>query len=106
MTTSICEQCGHEISVSDWPFCPHGPSRLATIGDDIPGGKWFENGWSQPRKFVLVWENRRHVALLGLGLDGARAEQDDLGGCGHGFPDARCGGGIGISSSCDTAAAP
>lgn len=77
MMTSICEQCGHEISVSDWPFCPHGPSRLATIGDDIPGGKWFENGWSVPRKFYSHSEHRRALDAAGLEIRAKNAGPND-----------------------------
>ena len=53
--TSICEHCGHEIHVSEWPFCPHGfPERAggaAMIDDSIAGGpRFFENLGPQ-----LVW---------------------------------------------------
>lgn len=42
----ICETCGVELKVADWPFCPHGVSSgAAVIGDEFPGGggRWIEN---------------------------------------------------------------
>lgn len=60
-----CEACHREIAVGEWPFCPHGPTTLAVHGDDIPGGQWFENGFSEPRKFYSHSEHRAALAANG-----------------------------------------
>jgi hypothetical protein len=46
--TDTCDTCGKQLSVSEWPFCPHGfperPGGVAVIDDSIPGGpRMFEN---------------------------------------------------------------
>lgn len=56
-----CDTCHAEIQVGDYPFCPHGPTKVAIIGDDIPGGMWVENGLPQPTK---VYSHSEHRALL------------------------------------------
>lgn len=44
----VCERCGHELVIGDYPFCKgdarnHVPSQAAIITDDIPGGQVIEN---------------------------------------------------------------
>jgi hypothetical protein len=56
-----CENCGHEMQISDWPFCPHGRGVNKVHQDEIPGGQWFENGFAAPRKF---WSHSEHRAAL------------------------------------------
>lgn len=34
----ICPKCEHELSVGEWPWCPHGHGTYTNIPDDIPGG--------------------------------------------------------------------
>lgn len=62
---SICEHCGHELTVGDYPFCPHGKSGLAAHGDDVPGGFWAENGFSEARKFYSHSEHEKALAAEG-----------------------------------------
>lgn len=56
-----CEKCGDELAVGDFPFCPHGPTKFAIVGDDVPGGFWAENGFDTPQKF---YSKSEHVAAL------------------------------------------
>jgi hypothetical protein len=46
-----CPDCGIPFDVGDWPFCPHGRSRLSVVGDDIPGGLVIENLGPTPQTF-------------------------------------------------------
>lgn len=57
-----CDSCGIELAVGDWPFCPHGPSRLSVVPDDVPGGFVVENGFSEPRRFYSKSEHQRALA--------------------------------------------
>jgi hypothetical protein len=46
MTT--CDKCGKEVTIGEWPFCPHGiPSKATTAPDhayfDIGLGKYIRN---------------------------------------------------------------
>ena len=56
-----CDRCGHELQIADFPFCPHGSTKLAVIQDEIPGGQWFENGFDTPQKF---YSHSAHRAAL------------------------------------------
>lgn len=38
---ALCDKCGSEINVGDWPFCPHGPA--GRFGDDPIEPYWDEN---------------------------------------------------------------
>ncbi len=61
-----CEKCGVSLKVGDFPFCPHEPGvRTAVVGDDVPGGFWAENGFSEPRKFYSKSEHRAALAAEG-----------------------------------------
>lgn len=65
--SDTCAKCGEALRVGDFPFCPHGPVRnVAVIGDDIPGGQWFENGFDTPQKFYSHSEHRAALAARGL----------------------------------------
>lgn len=75
----ICDDCGNEIGVGSWPFCPdHGkPRNFTMIKDEIPGGIWLENLGPEPvkvhshseRKAIMrangLQEAVRHVGLQG-----------------------------------------
>jgi hypothetical protein len=56
-----CDACGEPLAIGDYPFCPHGRGGQTVIGDDIPGGQWFENGFSTPQKF---YSHSDHVKAL------------------------------------------
>jgi hypothetical protein len=49
--TEHCSTCGHDFGVGQWYQCPHERYHGAAIADDVPGGFWIENAWSEPRKF-------------------------------------------------------
>lgn len=63
--TDICEKCGAELRIGDYPFCPHGSGTNHITPDDIPGGQWFENGFRTPRKFYSHSEHRAALAAEG-----------------------------------------
>jgi len=45
----ICDRCGHDLQIGDYPFCPHGETGSAAIQDVTwPGGKVFENLGHEP----------------------------------------------------------
>lgn len=61
-----CPTCKRRLKVGDWPFCPHGQTRLAVSGDDIPGGMVVENGFDHPIRVYSHSEHRRLLAERGL----------------------------------------
>lgn len=61
-----CDECGAELHVGDYPFCPHGSGSQAVAQDEIPGGMWVENGFPQPIKVYSHSEHRRLLAERGL----------------------------------------
>jgi hypothetical protein len=60
-----CDDCGEELTVGSWPFCPHGHGLVNVIGDDVPGGFVVENGFSTPQKFYSKSEHIRALAQNG-----------------------------------------
>ncbi len=61
-----CDRCGVVLRVSDWPFCPHGESHQAVIGDDIPGGCVIENLGHDPMTFYSKQAIVKEAARRGL----------------------------------------
>ena len=72
-----CEKCGHELQVGDFPFCPHPRGSQAVIGDEIPGGQVFENGFDTPRRFYSHSEHRAALAAEGLEIRAKWAGEHD-----------------------------
>ena len=66
MADSVCDDCGAALSISEWPFCPHGRAHSAVISDEIPGGMVVENGFPEPIKVYSHSEHRRLLAERGL----------------------------------------
>jgi hypothetical protein len=63
----VCESCGQEVQVGEWPFCPHGRTGSFTnFKDDIPGGLTVENYGPTPMTFYSHSERRRYMAAHGL----------------------------------------
>lgn len=60
----ICEKCGLELHISDWPFCPHGRGHSNVIGDECDFVQ--ENGFAQPTRFRSKAEFKRALAEKGL----------------------------------------
>lgn len=55
-----CEKCGQELTLGDWPWCPHGRSISGTTGavdDTFIGGRIYENLGHEP---VFI-ESRSHL---------------------------------------------
>lgn len=66
MEATICDRCGHEIKIGEYPFCPHGFGAGNRIHDDIPGGVWLENYGPDPIKVYSHTERRRIMKERGL----------------------------------------
>jgi hypothetical protein len=73
----ICEKCGAEMRVGDFPFCPHGRGAQTVIGDDVPGGFWAENGWPEPKKFYSKSEHVKALSAHGYEIVAKNAGPDD-----------------------------
>lgn len=61
-----CETCGATVQIGDYPFCPHGRTGLAAIGDDIPGGFVQENFGPTPEVFYSKKAMLARADELGL----------------------------------------
>lgn len=66
MNTTICPACGAELSIGDYPFCPHGRYHGNAAPDDIPGGLTLENLGHEPVTVYSRSELRRELAARGL----------------------------------------
>lgn len=65
---TLCPDCGVELKIGDYPFCPHGRYQGAAQTDDIPGGMWLENGFKEPIKVYSMSEVHRRHAEAGVQL--------------------------------------
>lgn len=67
---TICERCGQELHIGDYPFCgkgrDHAPTHVTVIPDDIPGGFVQENFGNQPEVFYSKQAMARRAKELGL----------------------------------------
>jgi len=61
-----CDRCQQPLNVGDFPFCPHGPTNVLTVGDDIPGGFVQENFSHDPETFYSKKAMLRRADELGL----------------------------------------
>lgn len=77
LDSTRCEICGEFVEVGAWPFCPHGRAASAVIPDDVPGGFWADNGFSEPRKFYSHSEHERALAAEGLEIRAKHAGEHD-----------------------------
>lgn len=68
MTSSICEKCGAELRISEYPFCPHGFGSGLAVGDDIPGGQVIENLDHEPVTVYSHSQLRAEADKRGLRL--------------------------------------
>lgn len=63
---TLCEKCGVELRIGDFPFCPHGHGANNAIGDDIVGGFWQEHFGDKPEYFDSKKAMARRADELGL----------------------------------------
>lgn len=56
-----CDECGAELEVGSYPFCPHGKGSQMVESDDIPGGMWIENLGPVP---VKVYSHTERLAIM------------------------------------------
>lgn len=66
--STTCEKCGAEITVSEWPFCPHGRGSFTNVPDDVPGGFTVENGFETPQTFYSRSAHLKALADRGMEL--------------------------------------
>jgi hypothetical protein len=61
---TICDKCGVELHISDYPFCPHGHGHTHVSGDECD--YWDHNLGQQPIR-IRSWSQRRALmAAQGL----------------------------------------
>jgi hypothetical protein len=60
--TVTCQTCGQDFGVGQWYQCPHDQYRGTAVPDDVPGGFWVENAWTDPRKFYSQSEYKSALA--------------------------------------------
>lgn len=75
----MCEKCGYDIQIGDFPFCKGDPAdhqntRFGIIGDDIPGGLDVKHGICNPdgtpRRYYSKSEIRKAAADAGYSIHG------------------------------------
>lgn len=63
----ICTDCGKELIVGDWPWCPHGTTHHYTnIRDEFVGGFVQEHFGPTPEVFYSKSAMARRAKELGL----------------------------------------
>lgn len=66
----MCEKCGKELVIGEWPFCPHGFGANSVIADDIPGGVEIRHGLcnedGSPRRYYSKSEMAKEAKKRGL----------------------------------------
>ncbi len=67
VSVTVCQGCGAELLVGEWPFCPHGRTGNYTAAhDEIPGGIVVENYGPHPIRFYSHSERRAYMRKHGL----------------------------------------
>lgn len=65
---TICEHCGVELQIGDFPFCPHGRGTGTAIGDEcdvtVKHGICYPDG--TPRRFRSKSEMARVARQMGM----------------------------------------
>jgi hypothetical protein len=61
-----CERCNRDLSVGEWPFCPHGFGVNGVEQDGWPGGRTFENLGPGEVTLYSRSELRRELNARGL----------------------------------------
>lgn len=66
----VCEKCGQELVVGEWPWCPHGIGNSSVVTDEIPGGLEIRHGLchddGSPQKFYSHGAIKREAKRRGL----------------------------------------
>lgn len=67
---TLCEKCGWELRIGDWPYCgegrDHTPAVAHVIGDEIVGGFVQEHFGHEPEVFYSKSAMARRAKELGL----------------------------------------
>lgn len=54
-----CENCGHIVSIGEWPFCPHGtPNGMMTFKP------YFDEHISEKGEWITSWAQRRRLMKI------------------------------------------
>ena len=62
-----CDDCGQDVGVGEWPWCPHGVPSMVVIDDTITGGaRMFENLGPQPVYIESKSQLRAEMNARGL----------------------------------------
>jgi hypothetical protein len=64
---TCCPECGVEIEVGSWPFCPHGQGSYNAQGDEIDF--WAETAFREPRHFTSQKAYEKALDEAGLRLN-------------------------------------
>jgi hypothetical protein len=59
----ICEKCGHELQIGEWPFCPH---EYAVGFGEEPLDYWDENLLPDPVHITSRTQRRKIMDAHGL----------------------------------------
>lgn len=66
----MCDKCGKELVIGEWPFCPHGFGSNSVQADDIPGGIEIRHGLcnedGSPRRYYSHSEIKKESKRRGL----------------------------------------
>ena len=66
-TRMMCGKCGQNVTVGDWPFCPHGVPNVGIIDDQIEGGpRFFDTMGHEPVWIESKSQWRAEVAARNL----------------------------------------
>ena len=77
MADSVCDICGAALSISEWPWCPHGRANSSVQQDTVEGGFFAENGFEQPTYFDSKKAHRDALAARGLEIRAKWAGEHD-----------------------------
>lgn len=72
-----CDCCGKEMSIGEWPWCPHERGVGKYFEDAVPGGFTVENGFDQLTTFYSHSEHRAALAARGLTIGAKWAGEHD-----------------------------
>lgn len=63
MDNIICDKCGHELEIAEFPFCPHEKgANVTAISDSIEGGLMIEHGLCWPNGEPRRWDSKQAIA--------------------------------------------
>ncbi len=64
-TEMICAECGNEISIGCWPYCPHG-----SVNSRSPFKPWYDEHLEQEVSSLVTGESSRKTDCESLEVEG------------------------------------